>query len=119
MDKPWKFNWDSNQDNLFTISDIFDWLQQLYFLPGDTFLYFIINIFPTLAQFFEISVIWHHGFFSGFVSFVFWLFFVLVIVITYFSSVEMVKEKLSDRVKYRHLNSIQKYRKKMGYDNDE
>ena len=70
--KPWLFVSDTNGDSIITISDVVNWIIWLFFLPGDTFLYCIITIFPNIARFFEVSNDNFHGFLSGFLSFFAW-----------------------------------------------
>lgn len=71
--KPWDFSIDPNNDGTFTISDFGHWFSQLYFLPGDCFLYFILNTFPALARFLEITQYDYHGWLSGILSFIIWV----------------------------------------------
>ena len=71
--KPWRFFSDTNGDGAITITDVWNWLVWLFFLPGDCFLYFIMAVFPDLAQFFELSSNSYHGFISGIFSFIVWV----------------------------------------------
>jgi large-conductance mechanosensitive channel len=77
--KPWRFFYDTNGDGFITISDVINWLIWLFFLPGDSFLYFIMTVFPRSARCFEISYNNYHGFISGLVSFIVWAFIIFIL----------------------------------------
>ena len=70
--KPWHFVSDTNEDSIITISDVLNWISWLFFLPGDSFLFYVNKEFPNIARFFEISNDSFHGFISGFLSFFAW-----------------------------------------------
>lgn len=72
IEKPWQFVYDTNGDGFITISDVIDWLIWLFFLPGDSFLYFLIKQYTSISRFFEIDVDNFHGILSGILSFVMW-----------------------------------------------
>ncbi len=78
--KPWEFAADMNFDGIFTISDIIEILIQLFFLPGDSLLFFILNYLPEVTRLLELSYDDYHGIFAGIVSFIVWVFLLPVIV---------------------------------------
>ena len=86
--------YDTNGDGVITISDVINWLIWLFFLPGDSFLYFIMTAHPEVARFFEISIDNFHGFLSGIFSLIGWvLVFGIFLGITDLGSNKKVVEK--------------------------
>lgn len=73
MKPPWYFSKDMNNDGLFTISDCFEIFKQLFFLPGDTILYFFINKNHKISIFFELDSNDYRGFISFIISLFLWL----------------------------------------------
>ena len=119
MKKPWLFEFDMNHDEIFTISDIFDWLVQLYYLPGDSVLYLLMSSFVSISQFFEITQNSFHGFFSGIISFITWLIVIVVASGLCISFIETLSKTVSDIQKYKNSLSMARKRKKLGYDKEE
>lgn len=78
--KPWEFVADMNSDGVFTLGDIIEILMQLFFLPGDSLLFLILNYLPKVKELFELSYDNYHGMFTGIVSFIVWAFLIPVIV---------------------------------------
>lgn len=78
--KPWEFVADMNSDGVFTISDIIEIFIQLFFLPGDSLLFLILNYLPKVTELFELSYDDYHGMFAGIVSFIVWVFLIPIIV---------------------------------------
>ena len=77
--KPWEFAADMNLDGIFTISDIMAILIQLFFLPGDSLLFFILNYLPKVTELLELSYDNYHGMFAGIVSFIVWVLLIPII----------------------------------------
>ena len=90
--KPWHFVSDTNEDSIITIRDVLNWVSWLFFLPGDSFLYWINTEFPNIARFFEISNDSFHGIISGFLSFFAWcaIFGILAVI-------ESISKQIKDR----------------------
>ena len=78
--KPWEFVADMNADGVFTLSDIIEIFIQLFFLPGDSLLFLILNYLPKVTELFELSYDDYHGMFAGIVSFIVWVFLIPIIV---------------------------------------
>lgn len=78
--KPWEFVADMNSDGVFTLSDIIAILIQLFFLPGDSLLFLILNYLPKATKLLELSYDNYHGVFAGIVSFIVWVFLIPIIV---------------------------------------
>ena len=78
--KPWEFVSDMNSDGVFTMSDIVEILIQLFFLPGDSLLFLILNYLPKVTELLEFSYDDYHGMFAGIVSFIVWVFLIPIIV---------------------------------------
>ena len=78
--KPWEFVSDMNSDGVFTMSDITEILIQLFFLPGDSLLFLILNYLPKVTELFKLSYDDYHGMFAGIVSFIVWVFLIPIIV---------------------------------------
>jgi len=81
MVKPWTFQKDPNFDGLLTISDIGKWITQLFFLPGDSIIYFVIVEVPELARLLEINRLSFRGFFSVVISFLVWASFIGILLV--------------------------------------
>ena len=71
--RQWNFIADMNYSGSITIYDVWSWLKWLYFYPGDGFVYFLVNKFPGIGQFFEITYSSYGGVLSGVVSFFVWI----------------------------------------------
>ncbi len=78
--KPWEFVADMNLDGAFTMGDIIEILIQLFFLPGDSLLFLILNYTPKVTNALEFSYDNYHGIFTGIVSFIVWFFLLPIIV---------------------------------------
>jgi len=78
--KPWEFVADMNSDGIFTMSDIIEIFIQLFFLPGDSLLFLILNYLPKVTQLLELSYDNYHGMFAGIVSCIVWVFLLPIIV---------------------------------------
>jgi len=87
-------------------------------LPGSTAFYYFIDLFPSAAQFFEISQSSFHGFISGLISLIVWLFIILLGAGIYLSVVDTINEKIEDLTKYRGLSKAERTRRRLGYDKD-
>lgn len=70
--RPWLFTLDQNKDGIFTISDVWALLVDLFFLPGASALYWLYVKSPALSQFLEIDPSSFHGILSGVFSFIVW-----------------------------------------------
>ncbi len=53
--KPWEFVADMNSDGIFTMGDIMEIFIQLFFLPGDSLLFLILNYLPKVTELLELS----------------------------------------------------------------
>ena len=78
--RQWAFVTDMNYSGSVTISDIWLWFKWLYFYPGDGFIYFLVNKFPALGRFLEITYSNYGGVLSGITSFFVWIIVALIIV---------------------------------------
>jgi hypothetical protein len=67
------FAMDMNGDGGFTLGDVWLWLLQGFFLPGDCLLWICLTFAPGLARFLELGPTDYGGLASGSVSAVFWL----------------------------------------------
>jgi hypothetical protein len=78
--RQWAFIVDMNYSGSFTISDLWLWLKWLYFYPGDTVVYFILKDDKNylFSQFFEIDYQSYGGVFSGIISFIVWVVFIII-----------------------------------------
>lgn len=77
MIKPWSFHnfrMDMNLDDRFTAADVMLWLKVLFFIPGDTVLYFFITAFPPMAKSLDLGPYSFQGTFSLVVSLIIWFF---------------------------------------------
>ena len=79
----WFFEADMDQNGVTTISDIWLWVQWLFFYPGD-FLILGIMKFGDIHTFFELSSSTFGNWFSGIISFIFWFAIILKLVIFFF-----------------------------------
>ncbi|MGD2166855.1 MAG: hypothetical protein PVF63_02040 [Gammaproteobacteria bacterium] len=71
---PWEsLVWDGNADGRITVSDVGLWLQTLFFLPGDTMIWFSLRYAPEVTQFFEVDSGQYGSTFSALVSVFIWL----------------------------------------------
>ena len=73
MYRPWHFAWDMNADGLFTISDVWLLIKQVFYLPGDSLLFLILVERPGTATFLELSTANSHGFLTGVDSAISWI----------------------------------------------
>jgi hypothetical protein len=65
-----------------TISDVWLWFKWFFFYPGDVFIQSLINDYPRIAQFFELTYDDYGGVISGMVSMVaFYIFAIFALVI--------------------------------------
>lgn len=64
---------DMNGDGGFTLGDVWLWLLQCFFLPGDYLLWICLTFTPGFARFLELGPADYGGLASGIVSAVFWL----------------------------------------------
>ena len=78
--RTWKFVKDMNRDGSFTISDVLEWFEWIFFYPGDRCIKFLVENIPGLAKFFEVSYKNYGGIFSATISALFW---VIIIVFVY------------------------------------
>jgi hypothetical protein len=65
--------------DVFTISDLVDWLVQLLFWPGDAALGLLLRFAPSVAQFLELGREDYGGTLSILISILFWLAVVLLL----------------------------------------
>jgi hypothetical protein len=70
LDRRLQVRGDMNLDGVVTISDVWLWLQWLYFLPGD--LAALVLLDSPVGNFFEITLSSLQGVGSGVLSFFFW-----------------------------------------------
>jgi hypothetical protein len=70
LDRRLQVRGDMNLDGVVTISDVWLWLQWLYFLPGD--LAALVLLDSPVGDFFEITLSSLQGIGSGVLSFMFW-----------------------------------------------
>ena len=70
LDRRLQVRGDMNLDGVVTISDVWLWLQWLYFLPGD--LTALVLLDSPVGNFFEITLSSLNGLGSGVLSFFFW-----------------------------------------------
>jgi DNA-binding MarR family transcriptional regulator len=71
---PWEsLVWDGNADGRFTVTDVGLWLQTLFFLPGDTLIWFSLTYTPEVTQFFEVDAGQYGSTFSALLSVFVWL----------------------------------------------
>jgi hypothetical protein len=70
LDRRLQVRGDMNLDGVVTISDVWLWLQWLYFLPGD--LAALVLLDSPVGNFFEITLGSLQGVGSGVLSFFFW-----------------------------------------------
>lgn len=71
--RQWSFLTDMNHSGSVTISDVWLWFKWLYFYPGDSLVYFLVNKVPEIGQFFEVSYASYGGVLSGVASFIVWI----------------------------------------------
>jgi DNA-binding CsgD family transcriptional regulator len=74
---------DVNGDGTFTISDVFLFLGDAFFLPGDWLIWTIASYAPPVAGFLELGPSAYGGILSGFVSAFAWLAALLLFIIVY------------------------------------
>ena len=79
----WFFEADMDQNGVITISDLWLWVQWLFFYPGDLLILGIMK-FGDIHTFFELSSSTFGNWFSGIISFIFWLSIILRLVIFFF-----------------------------------
>ena len=98
--RPWHFQWDINGDGVFTITDVFKSTGRLFFLPGDSLIYFTIKEAPGVARFLELGRDSFHGILSGTISLIAWVLF-LVILLLIRELIKKTYEKLNSRLSGR------------------
>jgi hypothetical protein len=108
--QPWIFRVDANLDGVFSISDIWIIVGQVFFLPGDSFTYLIMRDLPKVASFLEYSPDDYHGFLSGILSAFTW-FVLLVVLAASDLGIKQYREQ-------RDAEARQIRRKELGYDDD-
>ena len=67
----WFIAKDMNCDGAFTISDVLQWFEWVYFLPGDGLLWALME-WQSVATFLELTPAAYSGWFSGIVSAFIW-----------------------------------------------
>jgi hypothetical protein len=72
-----------NADGQFTLSDVWLWIVQVYFLPGDAVLWTLLTYTPGLATFLELGPRSYHGLFTAMVSGGCWLFVLVIAGVVY------------------------------------
>ncbi|NIW23675.1 MAG: hypothetical protein GWN29_03470, partial [Gammaproteobacteria bacterium] len=70
---------DINADGQFTLSDVWLWIVQLYFVPGDAVLWVLLTYTPGLATFLELGPGSYHGLFTAMVSGGIWLVAIVIV----------------------------------------
>ena len=73
------FRQDMNSDGQLTLTDVWLWAVQVFFLPGDGFIWLLLSYAPGLARFLEIGSDSYGGLFSAIVSVATWLFALVMI----------------------------------------
>lgn len=73
MAEPWEFAVDMNGDGLFTISDFWAWVSQVFWLPGDSVVWLFIHRWTDIGTFLEFSPDDYGGFLSLVISVWAWL----------------------------------------------
>jgi hypothetical protein len=76
----WVFKADMDFNGLVTISDTWLWFKWLFFYPGD-FLILAIMKFGDIQTFLELSASTFGNWFSGIISFIFWLHPIVIVVL--------------------------------------
>lgn len=71
--RQWKFVADMTGNGTVTVSDVWLWIQWLYFWPGDGLIYLVIRYLPGAAAFLELSPGKFSGPLSLFLSFGLWI----------------------------------------------
>ena len=79
----WFFEADMDQNGVITISDLWLWVQWLFFYPGDLLILGIMK-FGDIHTFFELSSSTFGNWFSGIISFIFWFTHILWLVVLFF-----------------------------------
>lgn len=73
VETPWlPFVWDVNNDGFFTISDVALWIQQAFFMPGDTIIWLLLRFLPVVARFLELTPASYGGTLSALASLLVW-----------------------------------------------
>jgi len=71
---PWEaLSWDGNADGHFTVTDVGLLLETLFFLPGDTLIWFSLRYVPTISRFLEVDSSEYGSTFSALLSVLVWL----------------------------------------------
>ena len=73
------FAMDMNADGRFTVSDAWLWVVQLYFVPGNCFLWLLLEYLPGFANLLELSTGSYNGLIPAVASLVVWLFTIVII----------------------------------------
>lgn len=103
--RQWQFIKDMNFDGYVTISDVWLWINWLFFLPGDKIIhYFLTAQDPGIRVFFEITPEFYGGWVSGILSALVWfLAFLLFSLLTVVN--ESVKEWFRGKIKKSNKKS--------------
>lgn len=73
VQRQWEFVADMNRSGAVTVSDVWLWIEWLYFWPGDGLIYLVIRYLPRAAAFLELSPGKFSGPLSLFLSFGLWI----------------------------------------------
>lgn len=73
------FSMDMNGDGQVTLTDVWLWLVQIFFLPGDGLLWVLLTYLPGLARFLELGTGSYGGMFSAIASVAIWMFGIVMI----------------------------------------
>lgn len=123
MAAPWNSKADINGDGQFTISDVWGWTVQIYYLPGDLVIEVLIG--TAVGNFFEIGPDNYRGIFSLIVSAIIWGMVVggLSSTIADFQNRAEIKERKKYEKnalkKLREQRKAPEYRNKRGKDPDD
>jgi hypothetical protein len=93
IERQWKFVSDMNYSGAVTISDFWEWVQWLFFYPGDVVMLLAMGSFHSVGRFFEVSPLSYGGVWSGIFSGFLWL---------------ILYGQLKDGVEQRRANKAQK-----------
>jgi hypothetical protein len=93
IERQWKFVSDINYSGAVTISDFREWVQWLFFYPGDVVMFLALESFPSVGRFFEVSPLSYGGIWSGIFSGLLWM---------------LLYSELLDGAKQRRAKKVQK-----------
>src|SRR5262245_37854027 len=77
--RQWSFVADMTGNGTVTVSDLWLWIEWLYFLPGDGLIYLVMRYLPALARFLELVPARFGGPLSLFISFGLWIVVVILL----------------------------------------